>query len=240
MRFDLQRLGGLCAILYAALVVVALGILSGTGFSNAKTADEFLPILAGNKGAAALASALFVIMPLLLAVAGMAFFRMVRGGDSMAWVALFGFVGGGLVIVYRGFTWMAMTLQLAPAYAHAAAAQKAALAAMADTLRVFSMGADMTGGVLIGGVGVLIYSVLMRRQGLGPRWLTWLGMFAAFVGGWLTLLTGVSPTAATVSSVGNLGFFVWVAAVGIIAWRTPPPAWKTADSQLGASSKRVR
>jgi hypothetical protein len=223
MRLDLQRLGAVCAVLYAPLVVVSIAAIGGTGQLSANGAVEFLPILDANKSLAAAASILFIVMPLLLAVAGMALFLMLDRRESIAWLVVFGFVGGGLSILYRGFIWLAMTLELAPAYVHADASQQTSLAAVGNTLQVFSFGADMVGAVLVAGIGVLICSVLMLRQGIGPRWLGWLGIAAALVGGWLTLLTKNSEVAAAISGIGDLAWVLWIAAAGVIAWRTAPP-----------------
>jgi hypothetical protein len=220
MRPDVQRIGATCAIVYAVLLVVTLSLYASTGADKANRAVEFLPLLDANQGAAETVSILFAVMPVIIAVAGIGFFSLLRDGGPMAWLALFGFVGGGLSIVYRGFVWLAMTLELAPAYIHADAAGQATLAAVGDTLRVFSAGATMVGAVLIAGIGVLASAIVMRQMSIGPRWLVWLGVFGAFVGGWLTLLTKASDVAATVSGVGNVTVFVWFVAVGIIAWRT--------------------
>jgi hypothetical protein len=229
MRLDLQRLGAVCAVLYAVLVVVTLGAFASTGVANADGGSEFLPLLDANRTLGAAISIMFVVMPLLLLVAGMGLFLLVSRGEPMAWLGAVGFVGGGLLIMYRGFVWLAMTLELAPAYVHADATEQASLAAVGDTLKAFSSGATLFGAVLIAGIGMLIYSVLMYRQGIGPRWLAWLGIFAALVGGWLTLLTKSSDVAAAISGIGNVAAFLWIGAVGLMAWRSPAPLAPASD-----------
>lgn len=219
-RFDPQKIGGACAIVYAALVTTSMVLLAHSGIDDAAGAANFLPLLAAHHDLAASLSILFVIMPLLLAVAGIGIFRMVRG-KPLAWLALFGFVAGGLSIVYRGFIWLAMTLELAPAYVRAGSTERITLGAVGDTLRVFSSGATMVGAGLVGGLGVLIFSLLIRQEKIGPRWLVWLGIFSSLIGGFLTLLTPMSHIVASISTIGDLGFFAWIAAVGAIAWRTP-------------------
>jgi hypothetical protein len=224
MRLDVQRIGAACAIAYAVLIFATLALYTSSGVATANGAAEFLPLLDAKPTIAATVSILFIVMPLLIAVAGIGLFRMLQDGGPIAWLALFGFVGGGLSIIYRGFIWLAMTLELAPAYVHADAAGQAPLATVGDTLQVFSAGATMVGAVLVAGIGILASSVVMYRMRLGPRWLAWLGVFAAFIGGWLTLLTKVSDVAANVSGIGNLVAFLWFAAVGVIAWRRAVPA----------------
>lgn len=236
IRLDLQRIGAACAIAYALLLVAALAGLTSIGFAAANGADEFLPVLAAHQTVAGAVSIMFIIMPLLEVAVGMGFFRMLYRGESIAWLVLFGFVGGGLSLVCRGFTWLAMTLQLAPAYVQADAAGKSSLAAVGDTLRAFAMSADMVGAVLVGGIGVLLVSVLMHRYGVGPRWLAWLGIFAALAGGWLELLTEVSDVAAAINAVGSLGYIVWMVIAGLVAWRTPASVAEKSDH--GSSQRR--
>ncbi len=218
-RLDLQRVAGACAVLYTVLIVVFSILFLGTEAADAEGAAEFLPVLEEDRELAAVTSGLLVVMPLLIAVAGIGFFHMLQDAGSLTWIALFGFVGGGLAILYRGFAWMAMTLELAPAYVAASAAEKASLAAVGDTLEVFALGADMVGAVLVGGIGVPIFAIAMLQKKIGPRWLAWVGIFSAVVGGWLTLLSRLSEAIEIVTFIGALGFFVWMAGVGIIAWR---------------------
>ena len=223
-RIELQKIAGACAILYTILIVAFSIIFLGTEVAEADRAAEFLPLLEEDRELGAIAAALLVIMPLLIAVAGIGFFQMLKHAGSLTWIALFGFVGGGLVIMYRGFTWMAMTLELAPAYVEASEVQKVPLAAIGDTLGVFALGADMVGAVLIGGIGVPIFAVAMLKKNIGPRWVAWLGIFGALVGGWLTLLTRMSEATEFISFIGAIAFFMWMVAAGAIAWRTPAPA----------------
>lgn len=221
-RFSIERVGGLCAILYAALIVVFLILIAGTtDLLDAEGAEEILPILDEDKGISLIAGILFVIMPLLLAVSGMAFFRILQEAGTVTWIALFGFVGGGLAILYRGFTWIAMTLELAPAYAEASGDEKTTYVVIGDTLEAFAAGADVAGGVLIGGVGLLIFSVAMLKTKIGAPWIAWVGIFASFFTGFLTLLSPVSEIIELITLVGFIGFIIWMVAFGIIAWRTP-------------------
>ena len=47
------------------------------------------------------------------------------------------------------------------------------------------------------------------------RWIGWLGLFAAVVGGWLGLLAPASSVIEGISALGFIAFFVFMVSVGI-------------------------
>lgn len=235
IRLDLQRVGAACAIAYTVLLIASIAGFGSLGLTTANGAAGYLPVLAAHPTLAGAVSIMFIIMPLLLVVTGMGFFRMIYRGESIAWLVLFGFAGG-LLDVYRGFTWLAMTSQLAPAYVQADVAGKGSLAAVGDTLQAFAVGADIVSAVLVGGIGGLLVALLMRRHGIGPRWLAWLGIFAALVGGWLKLAKEASDVAAAIANVGSLGYILWIVIAGVVAWRTSTPT--TEPPEVGPSERR--
>ena len=82
---------------------------------------------------------------------------------------MFGFVGGALLIVYRGAIWLAVASVLAPAYVDAAESTRMTLAIVGATLERFAFVADMVGGVLVAGIGVPLFSLAVLRTGLTPE-----------------------------------------------------------------------
>ena len=219
---NVQRVGGAAAILYSPVVMVFFILfIAGTELLDAETASEFLPLLAEDKGVIVAGSVLLTVAPLLVAVAGMGIFHMLRGAGSLMWIALFGFVGGGLAILYRPFVWIAMALELAPAYVEADPEAKSTLAAVGDTFETFALGADMVGAVLVAGIGVLLFSIAILQTGVVARWVGWLGIVIAFFDGWLTLLIPVSEVFEVITFVLFPGFWIWMIAVGVTALRTP-------------------
>jgi hypothetical protein len=221
-RVTLAKLGGACAVLYT-IVVVAFFFLAtvGTDVLEAENAAEFLPILEEDQAVAATALWLLVAAPLLIAFAGLGMSHSLRHAGPLIWVAGLAFIGGGLSVLYRSFVWLAMTYELAPAYAAADETTRSTLAVLGDTLDSFAVGADMVGAVLIPGIGVPLFSLAILRTGFAQRWIAWLGFPVAILGGWLTLLVPLSELIELITFIGFAGFWVWMVAAGVTLWRAP-------------------
>lgn len=136
---------------------------------------------------------------------------------------LLAFSGGGLLIVYRGSIFVAMVYKLAPAYVGASAGSQSSLAIVGDTPLMFDLVADFIGAALVAGIGLPILCIAILRTALAPRWVAWLGLFAAIAGGWITLLRPVSEVFEIIELVGGLSFFVWMVVMGVVLWRAPEP-----------------
>ena len=108
-RVSLLKVGAVCAILYIIVIVVALILGSAIGALDAEDAAELLPIMEEDQAVAGTVSWLFVLAPILIAVAGLGFFHALRQAGPSMWIALLAFSGGGLLIVYRGSIFVAMT-----------------------------------------------------------------------------------------------------------------------------------
>lgn len=223
-RIGLLKVGGVCAVSYAIGAVVFLVLLISTGLMEASDATQALPALAEHSTVAAVAAWLLVVLPLLLAVAGLSFFYALRRTGSLMWIAMAAFVGGAFLIIYRGFVWLAVIYELAPAYVAAPEGTKSALAVVGDTLEMFAFMADLIGAALVAGIGVLLFSLALSRSAIAPRWVGRLGIFAAISGGWGTLLGPASEVFELISLVGALAFWIWMAAMGVAIWRIAEPA----------------
>ena len=154
----------------------------------------------------------------------MGFLEAFRRAGSLIWVAALTFIGGSFLVLIRNIIWLAMIHALAPAYADATEGAQSVLATVGDTLLVFAfiIGDLVGGGVLVGGLGVLLFSVAMLRTKAAPRWVAWLGFVVALAGGWLMLLMPLAEVFGIVAFVvGFPGFLVWMVAAGIILWRLP-------------------
>ena len=224
-RISLLKVGGVCAILYTIAAIAAIIPIAAADLLDAEDAADILPILAEDQTLAATAGWLFVLAPILLAVAGLSFFQALRQAGPLLWVALLAFVGGSLLILSRSFIWLAMTYKLAPAYLDAAEGTKSTLAIVGDTLVSLGFMAELVaGGVLIGGIGVLLFSLAILRTTVAPKWVAWLGFLVAVLAGWFTLLGPVAEVFEIIELIGTVGFFVWMVALGVALWRAPEPA----------------
>ena len=222
-RIPLGRIGGACAVLYTILIMVFLVLLITTGLIDVEGADETLLAMDEHQAGAAITAMILVIAPILLAIAGLAFFHALRGAGSAMWVALVAFSGGGLLIVYRGLVYLAITYELAPAYANATGETKSTLAVVDDTLETFAAGADMIGAALIAGIGVALFSAAILRTKVAPAWVAWLGFAVAILDGWFTLLGPAAEIFEIITFIVFPGFWVWMVAMGVAVWRAPNP-----------------
>jgi hypothetical protein len=112
-----------------------------------------------------------------------------------------------------------MAYELAPGYADATGATQDALAVTMDTFASASLLTNYVGNALGWGVAVPLYAVAILRTAALPRWIGWLGLVVAVFGGWLGLLGPASDIVEGVSSIGFIGFFVFMASAGIAILR---------------------
>ena len=221
-KITLRHVGAVCAVSYAIGLARLLVLLGTTpGMMEAEGATELLPILAEQSTHATMAAWLLILLPVLLAVAGLSFFHALREVGSLMWVAMAAFVGGAFLLIYRPFVWLAVIHELAPAYVAASEGTKEALAVVGDTLNRFAYMGDLVGPVLVVGIGVLLFSLTIPRTSLAPRWVAWIGVFAAIVGGWLPLLVPVASVLEPISLLGIVAWWVWMVAMGVTVWRNP-------------------
>ena len=69
-------------------------------------------------------------------------------------------------------------------------------------------------------VPLLAFAILKTRA--GPRWIGWLGVFTGVFAGWLGLLSPASSFIDNVTFVGFIGFFVFMASLGVALLRRRP------------------
>jgi hypothetical protein len=111
---------------------------------------------------------------------------------------------------------IAMGYELVPAYLAADPAGHATLAATADTLAAIALVTNAAGNFLGFGVVVPLYAVAILTTRALPRWIGWLGLLVGALAGWLGLL---SPASSVISSISNIGFFVFMLSMGIALLR---------------------
>ena len=60
-----------------------------------------------------------------------------------------------------------------------------------------------------------LYAIAILKTSALPRWIGWLGLVVAVFAGWLGLLAPASDVVEGLTSIGFLGFFVFMASMGI-------------------------
>ena len=223
-RVGLFKVGGASAILYSILIVVIVALFAASDLLEAQNASEALPAAEEHKVLASAAVWLIILAATLLAIAGLALFEALRHAGSLMRLALLAFVGGSLLALLRNTMWLALTYELAPAYAAATGDARSTLETVGDTWLMFGylMG-DIMGAVLLG-TGILLFSLGVLRTRVAPRWVVWLGVAGAVLGGWINLLVPVAGVFELISVVGTVAFIAWMVAMGVVLWRTSEPA----------------
>ncbi len=84
-----------------------------------------------------------------------------------------------------------------------------------DTLASLSGLTNYFGNALGWGVAVPLYAIAILKTSALPRWIGWLGLVVALFVGWLGLLAPASDVVEGLTSIGFLGFFVFMASMGI-------------------------
>ncbi|MFB3050707.1 MAG: DUF4386 family protein, partial [Acidimicrobiia bacterium] len=68
----------------------------------------------------------------------------------------------------------------------------------------------------------LLFSIAILQTGFAPKWVAWLGLIGA-LGHWLALLSQTSEVFELIGIVGEIAFFVWLIAVGVVLLRKSEP-----------------
>ena len=215
---SLMKVAGVCAILSGVVSAAAFIILIvATDFVDADGAAEFLTAAHNSNRAVAGALWLFVLGPLLAVMAVLGLYQAVRGQEGLVRVAAVFFLLGIPLVISRVFLDLGVVYELAPAYVISAANSptSSSLLVVADTIKAIGILASLVGNVLFLGIGVLLFSVAVIRTSVVPRWIGWLGVLAALVGGWLPLL---GPAFSVIEFIGLIGFFLsigWMISIGV-------------------------
>jgi XapX domain-containing protein len=78
---------------------------------------------------------------------------------------------------------------------------------------------NAAGNFLGWGVVVPLYAVAILATRALPPWIGWLGLLVGLLAGWLGLLSPASTVIAGISSIGFIGFFVFMLSMGIALLR---------------------
>lgn len=222
----LATVGAVCAILTTAAFVVGIALMAGSGVQTLipEPGQDGLDWIADVNDA----SGLFFVGGWLMnfggflgVVALIGFYDALKeAGAALILAPILGAVGLTLVTVSH-LVPLAMAYQLAPGYAEATPAAQASLTVTVDTLSSFCLVTNYAGNALGWGVAVPLYAYAILKTRAVPRWIGWLGWFVAVVAGWLSLLGPASSVIEGVTALGFLGFFVFMASMGVALLRRP-------------------
>ena len=226
-KTGLMKVSGVCGILTG--IVAATGfiiIIAATDVLDADGAAEILTAAHKDSRAAAGALWLFALAPLLAVMAFLGLYKALQKQGNLIKVATVFFILGIPLGLSRVFLDLGLVYALAPGYAISAANSdtSASLMVVADTMDVIGLLADLVANVLMIGIGVLLFSVAIIRSSVIHKWIGWLGIVVALVGGWLPLLGPASDPIEVIGSIGFFFFMAWMVAMGINLLRLKEPA----------------
>ncbi len=221
-RVTLTKVSGVCAILVAVTGIagfVLFGVADGlTDGLDSDDAVDFLPAFDDEKVIVGVALWLFTLAPLLYLGAVLGIFQALRKAGDVMWIAVVASVVGAETLIASGIIGLAAVYEVATPYVDAGASSRADLAVLGDALFTGSLITELLGGVIVVGIGVLLFSLAILKTGFAPKWVAWLGFIAALLA-WLGLLTPTWDVFEDISVIGTIVFFVWLAILGVVLLR---------------------
>lgn len=221
---SLATVGAVCAVLTTVTFVVGIGLLAGSGVETlipepGQAGLDWIADVNDASGAFFVGGWLLNLGGVFVLVAWIGFYDALKGaGPALILAPILGAVSMTLVTVSHLIP-LAMAYELAPGYADATPAAQESLAVTADTLSLVSLVTNYFGNALGWGVVVPLYAYAIMKTGAVPRWIGWLGWFVAVFAGWLSLLGPASTLIEGVTFLGFVGFFVFMASMGVALLR---------------------
>ena len=219
-NISLVKVGGVSAILSAVIFAVSIVVIvAATGGGGALYSGDMAQILLrlnANQTAYLVYNWLQIIpLPLgFFVVLGL--YKALRRWGDLLWIAVLASVFGGVFFTLNFIFEIVIAAELAPRYAEASESTRSALEVMASTFHQAGVIAHRIGHVLIWGIGVGLFALAILRTSVAPKWVGWLGLFAALVAGWFGLLEGVSSVFEAVTAIGAIAYIVWMVAMGVV------------------------
>jgi hypothetical protein len=220
-----SSVGAVCAILVVVCFVLGAVLMGASGVESLipETGRRGLDWIADVDAASGVFFAgawLLVLMGLLGIVAFVGIYDVLRGGpgDVIVLAPVLGSVGLTLVTVSHLLP-ISLAYEFVPSYTVAEPAAQSTLAATFDTFAATALVTNSVGNFLGFGVAVPMFAVAILRTRRLPRWVGWLGLLVGVLAGWLGLLTSVSEVFEGFSTLGFLGFFAFMVAIGVAILR---------------------
>jgi hypothetical protein len=138
-----------------------------------------------------------------------------RAGDWLVLAPILGAFGLTLVTISHLLP-IAMAYELVPDFRAAVDARTF------DTLASLALVLNYAGDVVLWGVVVPMYALAILKTNLIRRWIGWLAVGVWVFAGIGDALSPLSGTIEGLTFIGFVGFFVWMAAMGVSVLRDRP------------------
>jgi hypothetical protein len=226
-NLSLRTVGAVCALVTVAgfVVGIVLSIASGVQVLIPETGTEGLEWIADVQDA----GDLFTVSAWITVFAGL-----------FGLIALVAAVVGLTLVTISHVIPVAMAHELAPGYSEANEATQASLGVTFDTLASLSGLTNYFGNALGWGVAVPLYALAILTTSALPRWIGWLGLVVAFFAGWLGLLAPAVGSVEGLTGIGFVGFFVFLASMGIAILLRRSPSDAELAPAVPADGPRTR
>ena len=221
---SLVTIGAVCAVLCVACFVLAFALMAGSGVQvlipeTGKNGLDWIRDVDGAGGLFFVGAWLIILGGLFGLVAFFGFFEALRdAGPAMILAPVLGAVGFTLVTISHLLP-IAIAYELVPDYVRAGGATKAAIGSTFDGFAVASHVLNYTGDFLIWGVATPLFAYAVLKTRVVSRWIGWVGVVAAVVGGGLGTLSPASSVIDNLTFIGFVAFFVFMASMGIALLR---------------------
>ena len=214
--------GAVCAILTTVVFVIGIAFMATSGVQvlipDAGKVDEWIGDVDDAGGLFFVGAWLVILGGLFGLVALVGFYDALRNASPALIIAPVAGVSGLVLVTISHLIPIAMAYEVVPSYVDATGATKESVLATGDAFGILALLTNYVGDALGWVVAVPLYGWAVLRTGLLPKWIGWLGVVVgafALIG----LLGPASSVAEGLTFPGFVGFFVWMAAMGITLLR---------------------
>src|SRR5262245_22146154 len=224
---NLTTVGAVCAVFTTLAFVVGIVLMTSSGVQVLipETGQNGLDWIrdVDDAGGQFLAGGWLVVTGGLFAlVALIGFYEPLRRAHPLLILGPILSVVGFVFVTISHALPLALAYEFVPGYVDAGPVTQASLRVDFDTWAITCLVFNYIGDVLVWAIVVPLYAWASLRTRAVPRWIGWFGLATGVLAGWLGLLSPVSSVIDGITFLGFVGFFVWIAAMGIALLRRRP------------------
>ncbi len=223
-HLTLRTVGAVCALVMVACFVIGIAFMAVDGVETlipetGQSGRDWIGDIDASGDLFLAGAWILVFGGLFGMVALIGFYDALRDAGQVLILAPAAAAVGWALVTISHVIPIAMAYELVPGYVDASESTQAALAVTSDTLAMICLLTNYVGNALTWGVAVPLYAFAILSTRALPRWLGWLALFVGALGGWIGLLGPVSSVIEGITVLAFLGFFVWMASMGVVLFR---------------------